>query len=162
MTIRSSRYEDIPRMLELFDAARRIMRSDGNMTQWPEGYPSEELLREEIDKGFSHIIEDGGEAVAVFSFIIGRDPTYSRIEGGAWLDDEAPYGTIHRIASTPDSHGIMAAVIDWCARRIPVLRIDTHRDNRIMQKCILRAGFTYCGIIHIADGSERLAYQRLG
>jgi hypothetical protein len=31
-----------------------------------------------------------------------------------------------------------------------------------MQKCILRAGFTYCGIIHIADGSERLAYQRLG
>jgi len=161
MTIRDSRYEDIPRMLELFDAARGIMRSDGNMTQWLPGYPSEDLLRSEIEKGYSHIIEDDGKVVAVFSFIIGRDPTYSWING-AWLDDEAPYGTIHRIASTPDSHGVAKALFDWCGRQIPVLRIDTHKDNRIMQKCILKAGFTYCGIIHIADGSERLAYQRLG
>ena len=30
-----------------------------------------------------------------------------------------------------------------------------------MQKLIARAGFRYCGIIHVADGSPRLAYERL-
>ena len=41
------------------------------------------------------------------------------------------------------------------------LRVDTHRDNRVMQHLLLQHGFTYCGIIHLASGDERLAYQRL-
>ena len=31
--------------------------------------------------------------------------------------------------------------------------------RRIMRHCILKAGFQYCGIIHLASGDERLAYQ---
>lgn len=38
---------------------------------------------------------------------------------------------------------------------LPVL--DAAR--RIMQHCIRKAGFRYCGIIHLANGDERLAYQ---
>ena len=49
----------------------------------------------------------------------------------------------------------------WCGERISNIRIDTHRDNRIMQKLISRSGFSYCGIILLADGAERLAYQRI-
>ena len=41
------------------------------------------------------------------------------------------------------------------------IRIDTHRDNKIMQHNLAKYGFEYCGIIHIASGAERLAYQRL-
>ena len=41
------------------------------------------------------------------------------------------------------------------------IRIDTHKDNTIMQHNLDRYGFKYCGIIHIASGAERLAYQRL-
>ncbi len=39
------------------------------------------------------------------------------------------------------------------------IRIDTHLDNRIMQHVIKKYGFTYCGIIYLASGDERLAYQ---
>lgn len=39
------------------------------------------------------------------------------------------------------------------------IRIDTHRDNRIMQHNILKYGFSYCGIIYLLSGDERLAYQ---
>ena len=38
--------------------------------------------------------------------------------------------------------------------------IDTHRDNKIMQHNILKHGFTYCGIIYLLSGDERLAYQK--
>ena len=37
--------------------------------------------------------------------------------------------------------------------------IDTHRDNVIMRHVIDRYGFTYCGIIYLLNGDERLAYQ---
>ena len=30
-----------------------------------------------------------------------------------------------------------------------------------MQHCIKQYGFTYCGIIYLANGDERLAYQKI-
>ena len=40
------------------------------------------------------------------------------------------------------------------------LKIDTHRDNVVMQNMLKKNGFQSCGIIHVQDGSERLAYQK--
>lgn len=39
------------------------------------------------------------------------------------------------------------------------IRIDTHADNKTMQHLIEADGFTRCGIIYIADGTPRIAYQ---
>ena len=102
-----------------------------------------------------------GAIVAYFAFIPSPEPTYARIYGGAWLDDAAPYHVIHRIGSTPQSHGVFRSIMDWCFEREPNIRIDTHRDNAIMRRCILAYGFHYCGIIYLASGDERLAYQLL-
>ena len=41
------------------------------------------------------------------------------------------------------------------------LRADTHADNKIMQHLLEKNGFTRCGIIHVADGTPRIAYQKL-
>ena len=41
------------------------------------------------------------------------------------------------------------------------LRIDTHRDNLIMQHILPAAGFQKCGMIYLTDGSLRIAYERL-
>ena len=49
----------------------------------------------------------------------------------------------------------------FCFSQDANIRIDTHRDNRIMQHNIEKYGFTYCGIIYLANGDERFAYQRL-
>lgn len=53
------------------------------------------------------------------------------------------------------------AIMDWCFTHDPNIRIDTHKDNHIMQHCIVSYGFTYCGIIYLANGDPRLAYQKL-
>ena len=159
--IRPTAENDIPRLMEVFGEAKEIMRANGNMLQWAGPYPSEEAILKDIAGGHSFVIEDDGVIVGTFAFIPGIEPTYLHIDGGEWLDDTRAYATIHRIASTKNSHGVFRDCIEFCQGRIDNLRIDTHRDNSIMQHCISKAGFTYCGIIYLADGDERLAYQRL-
>ena len=102
---------------------------------------------------------EGNTPHAAFALVPGEDPTYAVIDG-AWGSD-APYATIHRLASDGTCRGVFAAAINWAAARQPHLRIDTHADNHIMQTLITRAGFDYCGTITVADGSPRLAYERL-
>ena len=82
--IRKAEYTDIGRALDIYDSARRFMRSRGNAVQWVNGYPSEELLR-----------------------------------------------------------------------------ADTHEANRPMRRCLERAGFVYTGVITVADGTPRRAYERV-
>ena len=112
-------------------------------------------------RGAGYVVADDDVIVGYFAYIPSPEPTYARICKGQWLDESAPYHVIHRIASTPDSKGVFSALMDWCFTREHNIRIDTHRDNLIMQHCITSYGFTYCGIIYLASGDERLAYQLL-
>ena len=162
MTVRNSEERDVPRLMELFRQAREIMRADGNATQWAGEYPSRDVVLEDIRLGRSFVIEDeSGTAIGTFAFIPGIEPTYNSIYEGRWLEDTLPYATIHRLASTRDSHGVAEACFAWAWQRCTNLRVDTHADNHIMQHCITKAGFTYCGIIYLADGAPRLAYQKV-
>ena len=73
----------------------------------------------------------------------------------------SPYGTIHRLASAGDRRGVASEVIAWCLEHCESLRADTHADNKIMQHLLEKNGFVRCGIIHVADGTPRIAYQKL-
>lgn len=55
----------------------------------------------------------------------------------------------------------MSDILDYCFALCSNIRIDTHRDNKIMQHNLSKHGFTYCGIIYLANGDERLAYQKI-
>ncbi len=158
--IRKATEQDIPAAMNLFIAAKSVMRSSGNLTQWKDGYPNEEIVRSDISKGGAHIVERDGQTVGYFALLPSPEPTYSSIKG-RWLDDETPYFVIHRIASSAATHGIFQEIIEYAASVSPNLRIDTHLDNSIMRHLIEKAGFAYCGIIRLADGSERLAYQKV-
>ena len=158
-SIRAAGTEDIPEIMAVLDAAKGIMRTSGNLDQWKDGYPSRETILADIGNHVGFVVTDDDVIAAYFAFIPSPEPTYAYIEGGAWLDDTRNYHVIHRIGSTPGSHGVFTAIMDWCRERDPNLRIDTHRDNRIMQHCILNYGFRYCGVIYLLNGDERLAYQ---
>ena len=158
-SIRKAAMNDVPVIMRLIDEARVIMRSCGNVNQWIDGYPSEETIQNDINNGHCYLLEEeDGQIVASFAFIPGPEPTYKEIFEGRWLDD-APYYVVHRLASTASSHGVFNDVMDYCMGVAGNLRIDTHRDNVIMRHVIERYGFTYCGIIYLLSGDERLAYQ---
>jgi hypothetical protein len=160
-TIREAKPTDITEIMQVMDAAKKIMRQSGNMHQWGDGYPSEEVIFSDMEKHGGFVIEDGSRIVGYFAFLPSPEPTYSKIYDGEWMDDNLPYHVIHRIASYPEAHGIFSTIMDFCFSHDANIRIDTHKDNRIMQHNIKKHGFTYCGIIYLASGDERLAYQKL-
>jgi hypothetical protein len=150
---------DLPHAMQAYDYARRLMRLQGNTTQWTNGYPSEQYIRSEIAAGHSFACVDGhDEFLGTFCFIIGEDSTYTHIYEGAWLNDK-PYGVVHRLATNGKQPGIGRACLEWCIGRCESLRIDTHQDNLTMQHLLEKAGFKRCGIIYVADGTPRIAYQ---
>ncbi len=158
MTIRKSTLEDIPLMLDIFAIARRFMTETGNPNQWSDTYPSVQQLADDINSGDSYVCLKEGKMVATFVLRGGNDPTYDKIYDGAWKNDN-PYATIHRIASNGEVKGIFDTAMEFALHHYDTIRIDTHRDNKVMQNAIAKAGFEYCGIIHCWNGDERLAYQ---
>ena len=159
--IRPAAREDLSSIMAVLEAARGIMRASGNLHQWGNGYPSGAVVLADIADGTGFVVEDDGTVVGYFAFVPSPEPTYARIFEGAWLREAEPYHAVHRIGSLPEAHGVFRSVMDWCFERESDIRIDTHRDNTIMQHCLGRYGFRYCGIIYLASGDERLAYQKI-
>ena len=160
MIIRQAKPTDIAEIMQVMETAKRIMRSSGNMHQWGDGYPSEAVITADMAKGGGYVVENDGSIVGYFAFLPSPEPTYAKIYDGRWIDDETPYHVVHRIASKPDVHGVFKSIMDFCFAHDSNIRIDTHCDNTIMQHCISKYGFGYCGIIYLANGDERLAYQK--
>lgn len=158
MEIRKAQMSELQSLLQIYDYAREQMRLSGNPTQWSDKHPAESDIVDDIQKGNSYVILKDGEICGVFAFIIGEEPTYKRIEG-EWKNC-TQYGTIHRIASSGKVKGIFQTCLNFCQSRISHLRIDTHRDNKIMQHLIEKNGFKRCGIIYVADGTPRIAYEK--
>jgi hypothetical protein len=145
--------------MEIYAYAKRFMRENGNPSQWGNSRPSALTVASDIDDYNCFVIAQGVEIYGVFAFIIGNDPTYDVIENGSWLNDE-PYGVIHRIASAGICHGIMDLALDYCESQIGNIRIDTHRDNKIMQHILDRHNYIKCGTIYADDATPRIAYQK--
>ncbi len=159
MEIRRTEPADLDAVMDIYDRARQYMKGHGNPNQWIDGYPSRELILEDIENSNSYVCITEGETVAVFSYIFGTDPTYLKIYGGSWLNDER-YGVIHRIASISHQKGVASYCIDWCFRQCCNIRIDTHEDNYIMQNLLVKNGFIRCGTIYLLSGASRIAYQK--
>ncbi len=158
MTIRKATTIDIPRIMEIFDIARRYMRATDNRTQWDNGYPSENIVRNDICRGWSHVVETGGKIISTFCLMSDPEPSYAAIDGPGWLDN-SPYLTIHRLASDGSHSGILHLVTGYALSLSDNIRIDTHADNRPMLSALQREKYTYCGIIRLPDNSKRLAFQ---
>ena len=157
--VRLAEYADLPEIRNVYDSAKLYMNRTGNPNQWGKTTPQTSLLEDDIEKGDLYVLIHDHMIHGVFYFYIGPDPTYGVIENGYWRSN-TPYGTIHRIAGD-GSGGVLAAAVAFGKQRINHLRIDTHDDNKIMQHAVAKHGFQQAGIIHLANGSPRIAYDLL-
>ena len=159
---------DLPEVMRIIADAQADFRARG-IDQWQNGYPNEQVIRGDIERGESYVVTRGEQIVATAMITFAPDPNYATIYGGEWLL-AAPksYATIHRIAVDLAERG--QGVAEWIVGQTErmcrkcgadSLRIDTHRDNRSMQRVAEKNGMTLCGIIHLADEAERLAYEKI-
>lgn len=158
MYIRKATHDDLSKIMSIYKTAQDFMIESGNPNQWGHTNPSEEKVKEDIAKKNSYLICNGEDIHGVFVIFKGIEPTYKHIENRRWLNEDE-YITIHRIASDGTQKGIFKFLIDYCKTKSENIRIDTHHDNKIMQKLIERNGFQKCGKIYVTDGSPRIAYQ---
>lgn len=180
MNIRKSTSNDIDLILNMYDHSRKVMRADGNMTQWV-GYPTRKDIEEDIERGVSYIMyneqcsmksatQNVGSAlytihsplctpVGTFALVPGEEPTYGYIDHGRWIDEQTPYATLHRLAAMPNTSGIADIAFRYAKEHFAHLRVDTHHDNRPMRHILEKEGFVYCGIIYMPDGAPRDAYE---
>lgn len=161
---------DLEEILEIIEDAKHFHRKN-NINQWVGERPSSEDLQNDILHDRFFILQDcdNHRIIACAALIIGEDPTYQSIYEGHWntCPNGEPYATIHRFAVAKEYTGkgcskvFMEKIFHYLKQlRVCNVRIDTHKDNLLMQKLIAQSGFSYCGIIHIADGSERIAFDK--
>ncbi len=159
MEIRQTKPEELDKVMAIYAHARQFMAGHGNAGQWGTTKPGREEVAADIEQGHSYVCVEQGEIAAVFYYKEGVDPTYVKIYEGAWVND-APYGVVHRIASAGKVKGAGSFCLNWAFQQCGNLKIDTHRDNTVMQNTLKKNGFVQCGIIYLEDGDERLAYQK--
>lgn len=157
--IRLAKESDLPAILQIYADARAFMARTGNPNQWGCHHPPRAMLEDDIRIQKLHVVTRGDQVEGVFYFTLDLDPTYAEIYDGAWHLDQQ-YGTIHRIASGGNK-GIFRSVLEYCVKQCPYIRIDTHHDNAVMQHVLDKHGFRRCGIIYLADGQSRIAYDRI-
>ncbi len=168
MKIRKTRPQDLPAVEKLYEEARAALKAAA-VDQWQDGYPNRETARQDMENGVGYVLEEeSGEIVATACLAFGREPTYEQMLEGGWAADPAEYGFLHRIAVAPRCKGRGAAglLFDELKRQagergLAVIRGDTHRDNKSMQRVMEKNGLRYRGVILLEDGTERLAYEAI-
>lgn len=158
-TVRKATIRDLLTIEDIYAYARQFMSDHGNPDQWGKSYPPQEQLLADIAESLLYVITEEDTIHGVFYFSLREDPTYAEIFEGSWRSKD-PYGTIHRIAGD-GSGGIVKCAVDFSQQIISHLRIDTHRDNLVMQRVLVKQGFEQRGIIYLEDGSARIAYDKL-
>ncbi len=170
ITFRPATLADLPDILDIIAQARDFIHSQG-LRQWMNGYPSKELLQNDIETSCSYLLCIDGEIALTCALCFHEEPDYSQIHEGAWQSD-APYGAIHRMAVNPQFQGhglglhmVREVEVVCRSRGINYLRVDTHPQNTPMIRNLTKCGFTYRGIIYLTGedtpGDVRSAYDKV-
>ena len=158
LSVKNAKITDLDTIVAIYKSAQDFMIKSGNPYQWGRTYPSLELIESDIREKKCMLVCDENDVHGVFALITEDEPTYHIIDNGNWINTE-PYITIHRVASDGKVHGVFNCISNYCKSISSNVRIDTHTNNIVMQHHIEKNGFKKCGIIYVADGSPRIAYQ---
>ena len=163
MIFRHATADDIDRVVEIVKYASQRLGKAG-IDQWQRGYPNRSSIEQDVENGVGMILCMGAEILAYGAVIFTGENAYDDLTGGEWLTS-GDYAVVHRLCVSEIFVGMgfakqfMLAAEAMASERVASMRIDTHPDNKIMQKMVDSLGYTYCGDVVIE--SRRLAYEKL-
>ena len=161
---------DVPGIMQIVAQAQRYLRESG-VDQWQDGYPTEKVLLTDIEFGQGWVFEHEGELAGYCCISMRHELSYDAIDG-AWLTEGDNYAVVHRAMISDKYRGTRLArdmfslAFDLAAGMGKAsVRVDTHRDNRAMNRLAEKVG-TYCGEVDVSlmdpgHDSRRNAYEKL-
>lgn len=84
ITYRQATMADADAIWQIISDAKAVMSIDHN-PQWDNGYPSPEIIKADIAKGYAYILQLDDEIVATATLWQEKDVNYQRLQGGRWL-----------------------------------------------------------------------------
>ena len=143
MEFRRSKKEDIEEIMTIIKMAQKYLKEE-EIDQWQKGYPNESVIEKDIEGGYSYVLIDNESVVGTTYLSFDPEETYKAVYEGQWLT-YGDYGVIHRIAVDRElkRKGLASRIIKevegiCIEKNIKSIKIDTHRENIVMQKFLDR------------------------
>ena len=164
MILRKAEFSEANDIWLILQQAIEQRRKDGS-GQWQNGYPNEQVIQDDITKGYAYVLVDSEVIIAYAAIIFEREPAYDYIDG-KWLTN-GDYVVIHRVATADAAKGKGAATkifelleVLCLEKKIFSIKVDTIFDNFRMMKLLDKLQYTYCGQIFFANSWCR-AYEKV-
>jgi GNAT superfamily N-acetyltransferase len=164
MILRKAISSEVPFIWEILQQAIEQRRLSGS-AQWQDGYPNEQTVRNDIEKGYGYVLVENETVIAYAAIIFEEEPAYTAIEG-KWLTD-GDYCVVHRVATHNSVKGkgiatlLFKMIEDLCLeKKIYSIKVDTNFDNIPMLKIADKLNYTYCGEVYFR-GAARRAYEKV-
>ena len=157
---------DLQDLYRLYRRTADNMRENG-LNQWTWGiYPTEEMIRGDVERGEMYIARAAdGTAAAAIALTRTPDPEYADV---AWTGGVRP-GMIHRLAIDPplQGAGIGGDILDDAIRILRAagcdcIRCDTNTENTRAMRLYEKMGFRVCGTVVWDDtpGEKYFAFDK--
>ena len=161
MEIRLAFPNEVDAIMQVIEEAKKCL-ADAGSDQWQNGYPSTDIIIDDIISGQAYVALEEGELLAYAAVTKSPEETYEAIYEN-WQAGESEYLVFHRIAVAADvqGQGVAQTFLEGLIEGFDYLdfRSDTHAENKAMQHIFEKLGFKQVGKVPV-DG-ERLAYQKL-
>lgn len=158
MLIREAQHRDIEAIMEIVRSAQVALRELG-IDQWQNGYPSSDVIAEDIANGVGYVAcDEDGAVVGYEAVVLTGEETYAQIEDDKWHTSKS-YVVVHRLCVHGNSRrrGIAVELMRFTEEHalkhgIRDFRIDTHKGNVRMLAMLDKLGFEHVGIVRYDSG----------
>ena len=165
--LRKAKSTELDEIMLIIEDGREFLRQQ-EINQWQHGSPSKETIEQDIKEQTSYVYEIDRNIVAT-AMLTNYDRDYENYPT-LWSKCDN-YLVINRVATLKNirNQGIgrqfLSAIVEFVKKEnIDYIRIDTHKDNKIMRKFLSDFGFVELDEIKLTmknnlDDKERIAYE---
>ena len=162
--LRLARIEELDQIYTILEEGRRFLKDQG-LPQWQGGYgPTKHGTQEELEEGQGYAFIYQGR---LSGYLALQTDTQDLLEGAWEVFPQKKLAVIKHVAMADSTRGkgLGKKMLEDSLRAAFVLgyedvRIDTHKDNVVMQKLIASLGFARRGVLDLGfPNGMREAYQ---
>ena len=156
---------------DLVEIERLLIETRGyfkkaKIPQWQGIYPAVEDFVTDIQREECYLALINQKVVGMIVISSQEELNYQAMVSGHW-QSQGPYTVIHRLAVSQSARGagIGRQLMNFAetitlARQRQIIRVDTHELNRGMLALLEASRYQTAGVIKVADGSLRLAFEK--